>query len=172
MNVWFGGDFHFGHKRIHIYRHGPWSSEEEHRKWVVESCNRVIGKRDTLFLLGDIVFTSDNLIDVSNIKGAKKFLVRGNHDFGTVNELGIVFDDVLGLAKYKEFWLSHAPIHPAELRDRVNLHGHVHYQDIQESMLSVLERKDKRYFNCCVENVMRLTGRAVVSLEEIREHLK
>ena len=85
MNVWFGSDFHFGHKKIQTYRHGPWFSEEEHRKWVVESCNRVIGKRDTLFLLGDIVITSDNLIDVSNIKGAKKFLVRGNHDFGAVS---------------------------------------------------------------------------------------
>lgn len=66
-----------------------------------------------------------------------------------------VFDDVQGFMKYKEFWLSHAPIHPNELRGKVNIHGHVHSATID----------DDRYFNTSLENI----GYKPISLQEIRK---
>ena len=60
----------------------------------------------------------------------------------------------MDFVKYKEFWLSHAPIHPEELRDRINIHGHVHYKNID----------DARYFNVSCENI----GFKPISLENIR----
>ena len=43
--------------------------------------------------------------------------------------------------------MSHAPIHPNELRGRFNLHGHVHQNSITLPDGSL----DDRYINCCVE---------------------
>ncbi len=173
-NVWFGSDFHFGHKNIQRFRIGPWSTEEEHREWIIQECNKVISKRDDVYLLGDIAFSLDALRDVSCIKGARKFLVRGNHDKLPAGSFLTYFKDIYGLWKYKGFWLSHAPIHPDELRGRVNLHGHVHYEDIRKPfnpVYDVVAEKDPRYFNCCVENLLRQVGRPIISLDEIRKLL-
>jgi calcineurin-like phosphoesterase family protein len=103
----------------------------------------------------------DTLIQFSELPG-KKILIRGNHD--TLPTLAYLhyFDEVYGLLKYKEFWLSHAPIHPDELRNKINLHGHVHYATIP----------DKRYFNCCPENLYPSFGSYLISLEDIRSHLQ
>lgn len=68
------------------------------------------------------------------------------------------FDDVQGFMKYKEFWLSHCPIHPAELRGKTNLHGHVHSATID----------DVRYFNTSLENI----NYKPISLYMIREKIK
>ena len=67
---------------------------------------------------------------------------------------------MFGLYKYKEFWLSHAPIHPCELRGKRNIHGHVH----QNHVMDEHHKRDNRYINVCVEN----TDGAPVSLDKIR----
>jgi calcineurin-like phosphoesterase family protein len=61
---------------------------------------------------------------------------------------------VAGIIKYKGFWLSHAPIHPEELRGKPNIHGHVHTNTLNDS----------RYFNASLENI----GYKPVSIEEVR----
>lgn len=38
----------------------------------------------------------------------------------------VLCNKVYSLVKYKGFWLSHAPIHPEELRGCKNIHGHCH----------------------------------------------
>lgn len=86
-------------------------------------------------------------------------LILGNHcrDKITMQEIVKHFDEVYSLYKYKEFWLSHAPIHPAELRGKYNLHGHVHFATLE----------DTRYFNCCLEN----TEYKPIDLNSIRKRL-
>lgn len=167
-NVWFGSDFHFGHNAIARFRVGPWETEEQHRKFIINECNKVITKRDRLYILGDAAFNLPGLWSIHEIDCLDKILVRGNHDKEHLHHYQSVFKDVLGLAKYKEFWLSHAPIHPAELRGKVNLHGHVHY----ESIVNDKGLLDPRYFNCCVENLLKLVNRPVISLEEIRSYYR
>lgn len=170
-NVWFCSDLHFGHKNIQKYRYHV-SNEEENRHRICEDWNRVVTKRDDVYVLGDACFTEATLTDLGKLPGSRKFLIRGNHDeLRTIKYLE-VFDEVYGLKKYKEFWLSHAPIHPDELRGKVNLHGHVHYETIRKPFnpaYDVKQEIDPRYFNCCVENIFALRGRALISLQEIRE---
>ena len=161
-NIWFCSDLHFGHKRIGEFRQ-PWgiTSEEENRERIKRDWNDVVTKRDDVYVLGDACFTMDTLDDFRELKG-RKFLIRGNHD--TLNTAAYlkVFDEVYGLWKYKGMWLSHAPIHSDELRNKPNLHGHVHNSTIA----------DVRYLNCCPENLWPKYKRCLVSLDEVRKLLE
>ena len=158
--VWFGSDFHFGHKGINRLRE-QFQNEEENRTKIIADWKSVVGKNDSVYILGDACFTMDTIEEFDKLPGRKN-LIRGNHDLLDTQVYLKYFENVYGLLKYKEFWLSHAPIHPDELRNKVNLHGHVHYATIP----------DKQYFNCCPENLWKLYGRALVSLDEIRKHYK
>lgn len=161
-NVWFCSDLHFGHKNIQKFRMFV-SSEEDNRQFIKDSWKKLVHKKDVVYVLGDAVFTMETLEDFKELPG-KKILIRGNHDQLNTSAYLKVFDEVYGLLKYKEFWLSHAPIHPNELRGKVNLHGHVHYETLEDH---------RNYFNCCVENVIFVNqGEALVSLDQIREYLK
>ena len=160
-NVLFCSDLHFGHKNIGKFREpcGVFN-EEENRERIKEDWNKKVTKRDIVFVLGDACFTEETLVDFGELKGLK-YLIRGNHDTLPTESYLKHFNSVYGLFKYKEFWLSHAPIHPNELRGKVNLHGHVHFSTIQ----------DPSYFNCCPENLWKLVGSSLISLQEIRECL-
>lgn len=62
-----------------------------------------------------------------------KVSVTGNcTEYISTSKLCEVFDEVHGLLKYKEFWLSHAPLHPDELRGKKNVHGHVHTESVND----------------------------------------
>lgn len=156
MSVWFCSDLHFGHKNIEKFRTHV-KSEEDNRQQIVSCWSEVVTKRDDVYVLGDACFTPDTLPVFGLLEG-RKFLIRGNHDELLTRHYLLYFREVYGLLKYKEFWLSHAPIHPDELRGKINLHGHVHYNSVN----------DPRYFNCCVENIMSLYNRPLIRLEEIR----
>lgn len=160
MSVFFISDLHLGHKNIVNWaekRQGVTS--EEHDRWVIDSIKDTVTKRDKLFILGDVAFNQSKLEMLTEIP-AKMVLIRGNHDEYPLEEYLKYFDDVLGFVQYKEFWLSHAPVHPAELRDRYNIHGHVHHNPIE----------DYRYINVCVEGLP--TPGKPYALEEIREYTK
>lgn len=158
-NVWFTSDLHFGHNNIHKFRLEV-SNEEENRSRIISDWSRLVTKRDDVYVLGDAAFTLDTLYELSKLPG-RKFLVRGNHDeFGTETYVQF-FDEVYGIKRYKEFWLTHAPIHPEELRGRVNLHGHVHYADI----------KDSRYYNMSVESLWKRGHSSLVSLDQVRKEV-
>ena len=173
MSVWFCSDLHFGHKNIQKFRHHI-KSEEDNRHKICQDWDAVVTKRDDVYVLGDACFTMETIHEFRLLQG-RKHLIRGNHDNLDTQVYLKYFDGVYGLLKYKEFWLSHAPIHPDELRGRVNLHGHVHYETIRKPfnpVYNVKQEIDPRYFNCCVENVFALTGRSLIRLEEIRDLVK
>ena len=157
-NVWFCSDLHFGHQNIHKFRR-EFESEEANREFIKSSWRDCVTKRDIVYVLGDACFSMDTVANFSELPG-EKILVRGNHDLLDTQVYLKYFSGVYGILKYKEFWLSHAPIHPEELRGKINLHGHVHNATI----------KDNRYLNCCPENLVPLVGRPLISLYEIRKH--
>ena len=173
-NVLFCSDLHFGHVNIGKFREPLGvSSEVENRERIKEDWRKKVTKRDIVYLLGDACFTQETLVDFATLPGIK-VLVRGNHDNLDTQVYMQYFDGVYGLLKYKEFWLSHAPIHPDELRGKVNLHGHVHFSSIRKPFNPVYDTKqelDKRYFNCCPENLWPLVGSSLIALREIRECL-
>lgn len=159
-NVWFCSDLHFGHKNIQKFRNHV-RSEDDNRLKIKNDWIDVVTKRDTIYVLGDAAFTTLTVVDFEELPG-KKILIRGNHDLLDTQVYLKYFESVYGLLKYKEFWLSHAPIHPNELRGKINIHGHVHYETIP----------DNRYFNACVENVYRITHRSLINLDELRNYIE
>lgn len=168
--VWFCSDLHFGHKNIHKFRSEFISSEEENRERIIKDWNSCIGKKDTVYCLGDACFTSEAIAYFADLPGSK-YLIRGNHDLLDNGLYAKYFKLLPGLYKYKEFWLSHHPIHPDELRGKRNLHGHVHYESIRKPFnpaYDVKQELDHRYFNCCCEPLWLKYGRCLVNLDEIR----
>ena len=134
----------FGHKNIARYR-PIFNTNEEHDAFVIEQYLNIIKKRDTVYFLGDIVFDDIAVQKVAELPGYK-ILVLGNHDLERgghdMKMLWDAFDRVVSLTTKKGCWLSHAPIHPDELRGKFNIHGHTHNHVID----------DYRYANVCLEN--------------------
>lgn len=160
MSVYFCSDLHFGHKNIQKFR-TTCVSEEDNRQIIKDDWKDKVRKNDVVYILGDACFTMETVADFEILPG-RKILIRGNHDLLNTAVYLKYFEGVYGLLKYKEFWLSHAPIHPDELRGKVNLHGHVHYATIP----------DNRYFNCCVENIYKTFNKScLVELEVLRKEL-
>ena len=122
-NVWFASDLHIGHTGI--AKHRGFASIEEHDEEIIQNFS-VIGKKDKLFILGDVVWGNKDLPRLKEIPGVKELII-GNHDGLMTKEYLKYFTKVHGFRKYKHFWLSHAPIHPQEIfRCRGNIHGHLH----------------------------------------------
>lgn len=181
MQILFATDLHLGHENIHKFRckskgfFRDFSDEKEHREWIEsEICPRLT-KRTILYLLGDICI-SDGSVDYIKKWPGKRILIKGNHDIESTKRLMEAFDEIFGLHKYKNMWLSHAPVHPNEIRGRPNLHGHVHYATINYPDRDLTYRLPKNqphedYLNICPENLMNIVGRPVITLDEVKEYL-
>lgn len=163
--VYFTSDWHMGHHNIQRFRHWV-TCEEDNTAKLEEEYTRVITKRDTVFFLGDIVFDYVSCLILQSLPG-RKILVAGNHEYDdNMMKLEHVFDNVYGFHRYKGYWLSHCPIHPAELRGRINIHGHVHDATLP----------DKRFLNVCVDNIRILNKEGwcespyLISLDEVRRY--
>lgn len=163
--VYLISDLHLGHKNIMgfagHYRHG--TTFEENAESILKMWNKVVTKYDKVFVLGDVAFGEEFLDEFSYLNG-RKVLIRGNHDerISTATYLKY-FEEIYGIYRYKKYWLTHAPIHPHELRGKINIHGHVH----QNSILDVSTPGhpcDERYINVCVENI----GGAPINVERIK----
>lgn len=158
--VYFISDLHLGHTGIQRFRENYTDCVDMrnnlHSKW-----HGVVRKNDLVYILGDACFTLEALEALSTWTG-KKILVCGNHDLDrdsriTMKVLCDHYTDVKAFVKYKEFWLSHCPVHPEELRGKHNIHGHTHKHVIQ----------DDKYINVCVE---QLNG-VPISLDNIRKRI-
>lgn len=162
--VCFIGDLHLGHKRVTRFR-TEFDSVETHDQFITQSLVSYGNKRKILYLLGDICFDFYSLANLKKIVEAygKVYMILGNHDLEskerpTIQELLSTGLEIISSGKYKEFWLSHEPIHPIELRGKINIHGHVHLNAID----------DNRYMNVSAETINYLP----ISLESIRAKYK
>lgn len=175
--VYFTSDLHIGHRNIlkftSEWRQG--STVEEHDEWIVDSWNSVVHKKDNVWILGDLLFGGpgtkdvpgqgwDQLKIVKKLNGQKN-LILGNHDQMPISAYVDHFNQIKGFMNYKNFWASHAPVHPAELRGRKNIHGHVHHNTIELD-----DEPDPRYINVCVEaNIVR-NGTILTEFDWIKEN--
>lgn len=141
-------DPHFGHRNMAIKR--GFKDEHEHDEYIIQQWNKVVSKKDTVWILGDITMEKSNYEILNKLNGVKK-VILGNHDQPQhVPKLLQFVNKVCGILYYKHktlgnFILTHAPIHPCELEYRfdVNIHGHVHENSLN----------DKRYINVCMEMI-------------------
>lgn len=160
--VYLCSDLHLGHKNIHKFR-TQFESQQEHDDYIYDVLLSPITKRDTLWVLGDVCFTKEALNKFKKLNSHGNIhIVIGNHD--TDQELSISdwvnagFTKIYSLVKKKGCWFSHCPIHPDELRGKMNVHGHTHNHRINDS----------RYFCVCPEQ----TNWRLVDFEEIKERMK
>jgi calcineurin-like phosphoesterase family protein len=133
-------DLHFGHENMAVHR--GFSSAEQQDEHIIQRWNSIIKKHDTVWILGDITMEKGNYKNLALLKGYKK-VVLGNHDLPQhIPEMLKYVNCVCGVyMKMKGLILSHFPVHPSELRGRINIHGHNHYVDVP----------DERYINVSAE---------------------
>lgn len=154
--VFFISDLHLGHTKILEFerQHRFGQTIEEHNEWLVTQWNSVVTKYDIVYVLGDVAMGGHQNLEYLKRMNGQKFLIRGNHDGGDITKFTPYFQNIYGLLKYKGLWLSHAPVHPCSLRDKINIHGHMHSKRVD----------DYRYINVSVE---QLAG-VPISLDTIR----
>mgnify|MGYP003605830330 FL=1 len=162
--VFFTSDSHLGHRVITKYRPQFQNIKEHDEAFLTEMSK--LTKRDDLFVLGDFIFDCPDfeyyLKQIAKMP-LKVKLVMGNHDSLKMYKQDIAknIEIQLPLFSYKNMWVSHAPIHPDELRNRyINIHGHLH-----GSVIKTDDLVNERYFNVNLDN----NNFKFVSLETIKE---
>ena len=137
----FIGDLHFGHRNILKYR-PQFSTIEEHDETLLDNILTTCRKRDPLWLMGDCFFDMQSLSMLELLSSQIQLinLIIGNHDTDSGERQKVLMTAlnsgrihrVHSLFKYNGYWLSHAPIHPDELRGKGNIHGHTHGHKIDD----------------------------------------
>jgi calcineurin-like phosphoesterase family protein len=132
--VFFIGDTHFGHKGILEFDETKpfrkFASIEEHDEELIKRWNSTVGRKDTVWHLGDFCFGAVNIAIAGRLNGNKR-LVMGNHDIYHAADYLKYFSRVFGVIDYKHMILSHIPVHSEQLkRWPINIHGHLHTKNI------------------------------------------
>ena len=131
--LFFTSDTHFGHRNIIKYCERPFSCIEEMDDALIANWNRVVGKDDIIFHLGDFAMGGSaewsRLLQKLN---GKIYLILGNHDLKTI---GAGFSRLEGVAmqmlinvKGQIIYLNHYPFlcYGGAYRNTWQLYGHVH----------------------------------------------
>lgn len=122
--IYFTSDLHLGHRYASQCR--GFNNTEDHDYEIISNISNQLGRKDKLFVLGDVAFRRDALQLLNWIPCPMEMLF-GNHDQYGHEEYLKYFNKIHGFRAYKGFWLSHCPIHPQELCGAIgNIHGHVH----------------------------------------------
>ena len=111
----------------------------------------MVNKKDTVWVLGDIAWNVHALKKCGQLRGYKR-AVLGNHDGMQNTAYMRHFRIHPGICRYRNYWLSHAPIHPDELRGIRNIHGHTHDNPIRLAN-NPFSSLDLRYMSVCVESL-------------------
>lgn len=159
--VRFIADLHFGHENMAKKR--GFISAHEHDEFIISQWNKVVNKKDTTYIIGDITMEkSTNYAILDRLNGIKR-VVLGNHDMQQhVPKLLNHVISVAGMIKKKfneqriTVFLTHCPIHPMELtRVKYNIHGHIHDLNVlkEHSPGNPFCQKDDRYINVSCEQI-------------------
>jgi calcineurin-like phosphoesterase family protein len=153
MNTWLISDTHFGHENILNFKRDDgtklrdFSTVEEMDEAMIHNWNSVVGPKDRIYHLGDVVINRRALSTLSRLNG-RKMLVKGNHDIFKADEYLEYFDDIKAYHVIDGLLLSHVPVHPDSLgRFGCNVHGHLHYREVVDANGVA----DLRYINVSVE---------------------
>lgn len=164
-DIWVISDTHFGHDNIIKYCNRPFSDAKEMDEALVENWNKTVKDGDIVYHLGDVYFgeRGRSVLLSERLKGRKR-LILGNHDNGKDQTLHHYFQKIEVWRHFKEFGLllTHVPVHPESLNDKVpkNVHGHIH----DRYVLSSPHHHDLRYHNVSVEAI----NYTPINIEELR----
>ena len=80
QRIWLTSDLHFGHKNILKFCKRPWDTVEEMDEGLIQNWNRVVGKDDLVFDLGDFAFASNSKWkDLLSQLNGHHYFILGNH---------------------------------------------------------------------------------------------
>jgi len=130
QKVWFTSDLHLGHKRIIGYNRPQYRNLHEMHYDIIQRWNARIGDKDTVWVLGDVVFGKDSYMRLpllDQLKGRKN-LILGNHDNYPMDNYMKYFKKIEGSNKLGKCVITHIPVHTQQLESRfkANIHGHLH----------------------------------------------
>ena len=157
----------------------PFTSTEEMNETMIERHNAKGKEQDTVYFLGDVVINKKYLELVKRMNG-RKILVRGNHDiFKDEDYREVGFEQIHGVRVFVDkFILSHIPLHPdcVSERFRVNVHGHLHANEIKmpwgvnadRNEIIYADFPDPRYLCVCVEQ----TDFTPLHFDEVEERIQ
>jgi calcineurin-like phosphoesterase family protein len=125
-------------------------SAEESAQIIIDNWNRVVHKKDVVYVLGDIVMEEPKLVEqyIKQLKG-QIYVVGGNHDTRQVcNKLTELNIPVMGCVQYKGYICTHIPIQEHETHFfKGNIHGHIHLKGKIDNMEYNPTIPQGRYFN-------------------------
>lgn len=78
--VYFTADLHLGHENVIRLCDRPFASGEEMDAVLIENWNRRVGKKDTVYILGDLIWDKKKALQYLQQLSGKKILITGNHD--------------------------------------------------------------------------------------------
>lgn len=129
---------------------------------MVERWNSVVGPKDKVEVLGDVVINRRALPILARLNG-KKRLRMGNHDIFVKHHSADYQPYFEEISAYKVMptegvILSHIPVHPCQLEHRWigNIHGHMHEKRVTRSIHTANgkeHRIDPRYLCVSVEQI-------------------
>lgn len=161
MKTFLVSDTHFGHAGVCKFlredgtKLRPWDDPNEMDEFMVEAWNKVVGPKDKVYHLGDVVINKKALKTLERLNG-DKILIKGNHDIFKLEDYTPYFRDIRAYHVLDNMLLSHIPVHPdSKGRFRANIHGHLHARKL-----------DDPFYHCvCVEH----TDFAPIEFEVIRK---
>jgi calcineurin-like phosphoesterase family protein len=156
--TYFISDPHFGHKNILKFSDGfrgnvlSVTTITDHDDEIIKRCNAIVQPHDILYVLGDLGNNWRRLNDIN----CTKRVVLGNHDHESMKVYLSQLDDatIMPMHKFQYCWITHCPIHPAELYGKKNIHGHVHTHSV----------RDENYVNVSVD----MTAGYPINIKQIK----
>lgn len=128
----------------------PFTSTERMNESLIRNWNDTVRPQDLIIVCGDVCFSGREYDKIMPRLNGKKYLVRGNHDTLSEARYARYFNRVLGSYDRHNYIYTHIPVHTQEIdRFEGNIHGHLHANNVVKSDGS----RDRRYFNCSVEQI-------------------
>ncbi len=131
--IYYIADPHLGHENIISFCGRPFSSVEEMDKMLIANWRAVVQPKDDIYVLGDLIFKSQDPEKYLKQLTGRIHLIRGNHDTFLKNEAlaryFVSIDDMLTIAdEGRRVFLFHYPVAewPGYYRDAYHLFGHIH----------------------------------------------
>jgi len=144
--IYFISDLHFGHANIIKLCKRPFANVEEMDCTLIEKWNKKVMRKDTVYVLGDIVWDKNKLAFYMDALKGNKILIRGNHDstWAKKEESKKYFQSIHQYLEINHdgnpITLCHYPmLEWKNCRDTdgkigYHIHGHIHNRVAQEYM--------------------------------------
>ncbi len=134
--IYYIADLHLGHEKVIQFSERPFSSLEEMDRMLIANWRAVVRPEDEVYILGDLIYKSDNPEKYLKQLTGRLHLIKGNHDtyikkpecqkyFESVDDTKQIADNG------RRVFMSHYPHAewPGYYRNAIHLFGHIHNRE-------------------------------------------